>query len=252
VVIIYGNYPHIFENIVINNPIRRHVSLFGKFHHDQVEYDPRWDHVGQIYIINADDRPDRYDAVLRELASAGAPLHRVTRIPALQEQTAPTAQLNGTIGCLRSHIEVLRRAKAGGFDHVLVLEDDFCFTPDIDAHLNDLRSFLNGGYDYLVCLLATSKYGRIVPKDELVSVSRQPCTNAAAYLLSGAGLDQVLAVQEFALLQLQETHDSIKYAADRYWSVLQPSGKFLVFRKKFGFQTSSFSDIERQISRYLD
>jgi len=29
VVIIYENYPHIFENIVINNPIKRQIATFG-------------------------------------------------------------------------------------------------------------------------------------------------------------------------------------------------------------------------------
>jgi GR25 family glycosyltransferase involved in LPS biosynthesis len=252
VIIIYGNYPHIFENIVINNPIKRHVSMFGEFDCDEVEYDARWDRVEQIYIINDDDRPDRYDSILRELVSARAPHHRITRIPAVRDHTAPTPLINGQIGCLSSHIEALRRAKTGGFDHVLVLEDDFCFTEEVDAHLDDLRSFLNRDEGYLVCLLATSKYGRIIPKDDLVCVSLQPCTNTAAYLVSREGLAQLLPVQEFALQNLKETHNCTKYAVDRYWSVLQTSGKFLVFHRKFGFQASSFSDIERQICRYFD
>jgi len=252
IVIVYGNYPHIFENVVVNNPIKRHVATFGEFDYHDVEYDHRWDGVEQIYIINADDRPDRYDAVLRELASARAPFHRITRIPAIRDETTRLPPVDGQIGSLRSHNEALRRAKAGNFGQVLVLEDDFCFTTEVDAHLDDLKTFLRRGYEYLICLLATSKYGRIIPKDDLVSVSLQPCTNAGAYLVSAAGIEQLLPIQEFALGRLKETHDTITYAVDRCWSVLQSSGQFLVFRRKFGFQSSSFSDIERSISRYLD
>jgi hypothetical protein len=143
-------------------------------------------------------------------------------------------------------------ASSAGFGHVLVLEDDFCFTSDLDMHLRDLRTFFERDYEYWVCLIATSKYGAIVPKDDLLSVSLQPCTNAAGYLVSRDGLARLLRVFEEALERLKATRDAASYAADRCWAVLQPSGKFLVFRRKFGFQGSSFSDIERSISRYLD
>ncbi len=59
-------------------------------------------------------------------------------------------------------------------------------------------------------------------------------------------------MQEQALEQLIATRDPNRYATDRYWIVLQPEGRFLVFRRKMGFQVASFSDIERRVSRYLD
>jgi len=261
VVIVYGNYPHLFGNIVVNNPIKRHVADFWRFRHDVIEYDRRWDGVDQIFIINADDRRDRYDAVLRELANARAPLSRITRVRAFKEDLGEANQLAadmnspavlGAIGCLRSHIEALRKAGTAQCDHVLVLEDDFCFSSDLDMHLTDLSTFVARAYEYWVCLIATSKYGAIVPKDDLVSVSFQPCTNTAGYLVSRQGVSQVLSVFEESLERLRATGLTTVYAADRCWSVLQPSGHFLLFRRKFGFQGSSFSDIERSISRYLD
>jgi GR25 family glycosyltransferase involved in LPS biosynthesis len=252
VVIIYGNYPHMFDNIVVNNPIKRHVATFGDLPYHKFEYDARWEGVERIYIINFDHRPDRYDAVLRELAAARAPLHRVTRIPAVRDQSTSIAQVDGQLGCLRSHINALRHDASHNSKHILLLEDDFCFTPEIDRHLDDLRDFVYRNYDYIVCLLATSKNGKIVPRDDIVSFSLQPCTNTAAYLVSGRGIAQLLETQEFALKRLLETHDTLKYSADRYWAVLQKTGKFLVFRRKFGFQSASFSDIEGQIARYLD
>jgi hypothetical protein len=252
IVIVYGNYPHIFDNVVVNNPIKRHVAFFGEFRYDQVEFDPRWDLVGHIYVINADHRLDRYDSVLRELANARAPLHRITRIAAVRSEETKISLIDGTIGCLRSHIEALRQASSADCEHVLVLEDDFCFTTDMDEHLEHLQRFLYRTYDYLVCLLATSKYGKVVPQDDLVCQSLQECTNAAAFLVSRKGVGRLLEVQEVALRRLIETGDINRYAADRYWSILQDTGKFLVFRKKLGFQTSSFSDVERKISRYFD
>jgi hypothetical protein len=255
VVIIYGNYPHAFENVVVNNPIRRHVADFWDFAYDRVEYDERWEAVDRIFIINAAQRRDRYDAVLRELAQARAPLHRVTRIEAVQLRRRRLGrrlsrdQLGG-IGCISSHIEALRAARSAGFAHTLILEDDFCFTSDLDQHLEDLGTFFARDYDYWICLLSTSKYGAVEPMDDLLARTYQECTNASAYLVSRPGLDSLLPVRESALVRLRKGERGI--SNDMCWSVLQPSGKFFVFRRKFGFQVSSLSDIEGSIARYLD
>jgi hypothetical protein len=252
VVIIYGNFPHSFANVVVNNPIRRHVASFGELPQDIVEFDPRWNGIARIVVINADHRADRYDAVMRELATARAPLDRVVRLPALIERPTRDSQVNGRIGCLKSHLAALQLAAPHSGEHVLILEDDFCFTSELETHLDDLGSFVERGYDYVVCLLATSKYGTIEPRDDLVSESRQPCTNATAYLVSGDHADRLVALRTEALAGLIATHDQERYANDRYWTLLGPEGMLLVFRRKMGFQASSFSDIEGRQSRYLD
>lgn len=254
IVIIYGNYPHMFENIVINNPVKRHVADFWNFKHDQVEYDQRWNSVDQIFIINVQERCDRWDYVLRELACAKAPFNRIKRINASKIKMNPgdKSHLSGTIACLQSHIKTLREAQMKQYRHILVLEDDFCFTSDLNVHLTDLSTFFERQYKYWICLIATSKYGTIVPKDDLISMSFQPCTNSAGYLISSEGLEQLLPVFEHSLERLMATGDCAANAVDRCWAVLQPSEKFLVFRRKFGFQSSNFSDIDQSISRYLD
>lgn len=252
VVIIYGNYPHQFSNVVVNNPIRRHVADFWTFQHGRVEYDSRWEGLDHIFIINVDERVDRYDAVLRELAAARAPLHRITRVPASRIEPSLPRAVGGPLACVRSHCDALRAGIATDSRHIMVLEDDFCFTSDLDEHLNDLRGFLERAYDYWICLIATSKYGLVVAKDDMVATTHQPCTNTGGYLVSQAGLRQLLPIFEHAAMRLQASGDPDTWAADRCWAVLQTSGKFLVFRRKFGFQVASYSDIEGTISRYLD
>jgi hypothetical protein len=253
IVIVYGNYPHCFANVVVNNPIKRHVASFWEFEHDRVEYDVRWDSVDRIYLINAGSRVDRFDAVLRELAAARAPFHKIVRLtPEIRRREGEPQELSGTIGCLESHLDAALRARAAGHAHTLVLEDDFSFTSDIEQHLQDLGLFFQRRYPYWICLIATSKYGRIDKKDDLVSLSYQPCTNAGGYIVSHEGLGQLIPVQEAALEALLSTGDTQRYAADRCWAVLQGSGKFLVFRTKFGFQAASYSNIEAGLSRYFD
>ncbi|SDB54216.1 methyltransferase domain-containing protein [Bauldia litoralis] len=252
VVIVYGNYPHFYENVVVNNPIRRHVTDFWSLQHDKVEADPRWSGIGQIFLINLDMRMDRYDATLRELASMRAPFDRVTRFSAIKPADNDETELGRHVACLRSHIEVLRQARANRQEHVLVLEDDFSFSSDIEQHLTDLGAFYQRNYDYWICLLSTSKYGAIQPKDDLVSLSFQPVTGTAGYLISRAGIEELLPVFEAAVERLAMKGNLKTDPADRCWSVLQPSGKFFTFRRKFGFQVSSFSDITGDFSRDFD
>lgn len=253
IIVIYGNYPHMFGNIVVNNPIRRHVASFSDLEHDAVEHDAAWEPLGRLYVLNTAHRPDRYDAIMRELAAARAPFHRITRIAAtIPDGPAENARLARTIGCSESHLAALRHAALGGFEHVMVLEDDFCFTSDLACHLADLRQFFTRRYDYVVCLLATSKYGTVVSRDDLVSSSLQPCTNAAGYLVSRAGIEELLRIQVRALDLLRSTGETDQYAFDRAWATLQQSGKLWVFKRKFGFQVASYSDIEGAIARYLD
>jgi hypothetical protein len=252
VVIVYGNFPHSFENVVVNNPIRRHVGEFSELPHDTFEFDRRWDGVSRIVVINAEHRLDRYDAVMRELANARAPLDRVVRFRAVVEHPTRNQRLNGRISCMKSHLTALEFAAPAPGEHVLILEDDFCFTSDVETHLDDLATFFDRRYDYVVCLLGTSKYGRIEPRDDLVSESRQPCTNGTAYLVSGDRADRLLALHTQALAGLIETRDEDRFSNDRYWALLGPEGMLLVFRRKLGFQAAGFSDIESRVVRYLD
>jgi hypothetical protein len=251
-VIRYGNYPHDYSNFPNNNPIKRHASLFWEVRHDVVESDPRWDGIDRIYVINLDTRPDRYDSILRELARARAPFDRIQRVPACVGRGHADPRVNGTVGCLQSHLTVLRAARDAGHRNILVLEDDFSFTDDIELHLDDLRTFLARQYAYLVCLIATAGAGIVAPKDDLVSLSYQVVTNTAGFLLSAEGVKALLPVWENALGQLEITADTVRFAADRSWCVLQESQQFFVFRRKFGFQLSGISDIEGTVQRSFD
>jgi GR25 family glycosyltransferase involved in LPS biosynthesis len=179
-----------------------------------------------------------------------APFDRIACIAAVEPEHR--SRLGGTIGCLQSHIAAITKARQAGHTNVLVMEDDFSFTSDTEVHLDDLAAFLSRAYDYWVCLLGTSKYGVLERHDDLMDESFQACTNAEAYLLSRAGMDAVLPVYLKACEQLKLTRDTDGYAADRCWAVLQGNGKFLSFRRKFGFQIASVSDIEGGITCFFD
>jgi len=252
-VVLFGNYYVGFEGLVINNPAKRHLFEFNSLKNmfDVVEHHSCWEGIDDIFVINRDDRPDRHYSCLRELARMGAPLDAVTRFSACIYEGHADAHLNATIGCLQSHLAVVRAARASPRGHVLVLEDDFGFTDDIPFNQMALRTFVERQYEFDICLLATSRHGEILPKDDLVCLSRQPVTNAGGYLVSQEGLEKLESCFNNALRELLRAGDHLRFAADRCWAVLQGE-RFLTFRRRLGFQLPSFSDIEGRMVSYFD
>ena len=262
--ILFGNFAPSFKSLVIHNPMLRSFRDFGDFRFDRVESHRCWSGIDRIFIINREDRPDRLYSCMRELVRMGAPLDRIERFSACIERGLPPLatcllawlrrlrirHLRGTLGCLRSHLEVSRIAQARDLHRILVVEDDFCFSDDLEEHQRALGLFIERGYDFDVCLLSTTREGLIEPFDDLVSRSRQSCTNTSAYLVSREGLSKLVACFSEALHRLRKTADTRRYAADRCWTRLQ-GDRFLVFKNNLGFQLPGYSDIEGSIADYL-
>jgi len=251
IVVCYGDYPHIYENLAHCNPIRRHLQYFWNLDHDEIEYSSVWDPIDQIYIVNVDERIDRYIETLRELRRMKAPFHRIRRFSAIKDESTQDSYFNGTVGCARSHLAVLEESLNKGYQHVLVLEDDFCFTDDIAVNQNALKLFFERRYDYDICLLATSKYYRIEPYDDLLNRSYQECTTTAGFLYSRSGMEHLYGTWKKGLEDLIVTRNTVN-ACDRSWRELQKESRFFVFKQKLGFQRPSYSSITGKTEFHLD
>lgn len=70
----------------------------------------------QIYCINLDRRPERWQVVCRELDSVGI-LHRVERFPGIEHE-------HPRKGCALSHMACIEKARQDGCRNVLIFEDD--------------------------------------------------------------------------------------------------------------------------------
>jgi GR25 family glycosyltransferase involved in LPS biosynthesis len=99
--------------------------------------------VDAIYCINLDIRKEKWEAMQRRLVDQGLKATRVSAVNGWVEISEETikkihkpfkARLNpGQIGCLLSHLSILKDAKNRGFDRILILEDDVNFVSDMGA-----------------------------------------------------------------------------------------------------------------------
>lgn len=251
IIICYGDYPIMYEGMLIHNPCYRPVSKFWAITHDDVEYDHIWDPVDRIYIINLDERVDRYVETLRELKRMGAPLHRTERLSAIRYTSTVVSKVDGNIGCAMSHLKVVKKARDKKYANILVLEDDFQFTEDLQRNRESIIQFFARGYDYDVCLLATRIDGRIEEYDDILSHTRQPCTHRGGYFISKEGMRKVIPIWEDGL-KLQIKYKEPRYAGDRVWTAMFADNKFFVFRWKVGYQRVGYSDITKEMRYFAE
>lgn len=250
-VIVYGNFQHAHNNLPYNNKIWRHPLYFSDVTHTNFEYDPAWESIGIIYILNLEERGDRYQEILAELCRLKAPLHRIHHYKVKKETVTGDKWLDAHASCAKNHGNMTEHFLNGPHQHCLILEDDVTFTSDVDGNLQRLKLFFDRKYDYDVCLLNSSKYHRIKEHDDLLLRSYQECTTCSAYLLSRKGAEKALFYFRDGyqkMIKLRNTY----YCCDRYWAEMQKDDKFFLFRTKFGYQRCSYSSITGQTECHFD
>ena len=88
-----------------------------------------------LFIINLDERKDKYQEILKELNKVQLEKYKfkIERFSAIKEE-------KGWIGCALSHIEILKIARERNFKEVIVLEDDNVF---IDSQIKNIEKTLD-------------------------------------------------------------------------------------------------------------
>lgn len=104
------------------------------------------DLVNCIYVINLDARTDKWDRLKPLFAERNLQVNRVSGINGWQFTKEDKKTLagpyrprlkGGQLGCLLSHLSILKDAYKRGFDLIWVLEDDIEFSEDL-SHISKL------------------------------------------------------------------------------------------------------------------
>jgi len=243
VMIYYGQYPDWHLALPCSNRIYRHISRFGDIKHDVVLYHPVWEPVDRIYILNLEERVDRFYDTLLALAAVQAPLHRVHHYKAQRDGLPPY------VGATNNHVECIRDFCKSGDRTALILEDDFVFLDDKTRVWDALAALWDEDPDYSICFLSLSKFGHREPHSECTIQTHQPCTTSSGYLLRRDTAPDVFQTVNEGLRKMQETGDHHTYCIDRYWCKLP---NLLCIRPKIGFQRPSYSNLLRSVSAHLD
>lgn len=119
-----------------------------------------------VWYINLDEYPDRRAAMEESFTAAGLPPHRFSAVRpnnasmvgsyhalyaalARDPQWADVETASGTVGCLASHIQLLKQLQATGHpgEVYMVAEDDHVPVPDLRARVEDVLTYLPEDWD---------------------------------------------------------------------------------------------------------
>ncbi|WP_195430466.1 glycosyltransferase family 25 protein [Morganella morganii] len=85
-----------------------------------------WDFIDKVVYINLAKRLDRRKSIEFQMKKIGIPADKIIRFEAIENE-------NGALGCVLSHIDVLKMAEENNWNNVLILEDDMVFNDDDES-----------------------------------------------------------------------------------------------------------------------
>jgi hypothetical protein len=238
----YGQYPDSYLALPWSNRMYRHASKFWDIHHDEVRYHPSWEPVEVIYVMNLEERFDRWCDVLTSLCAVHAPLHRIHHYKAQRDGTPIYA------AATKNHVDVIRNFCSSEKSIGLWLEDDFVFLDDRETVWSTLSAVWAHPPIWTILFLSMSKLGERSPYDSLLTHCKAECTTSSGYILRKETAKMVLDTVEEGYTAILKTNDG-RYCIDRYWTKLP---NLFVTRPKLGFQRPSYSNILRTVSANLD
>lgn len=118
-----------------------------------------------IYVLNLDRRVDRYEKIKHKLDKLDIKFERFSAIDGndIKDDEYDFSNFRHgygmienkyALGCLRSHIEIIKDAKSKGYKRILIFEDDVLISKDINIHLQKLRNIK----DWKLLYLGSSQY----------------------------------------------------------------------------------------------
>jgi len=192
----------------------------------------------KIIYINLDHRTDRKDEIEKELYKFN--LTNFERFPAISHK-------NGAIGCSKSHLAIIKKAKENGYKNLIVLEDDFEFIVDQSNFNEQINKLLKVPFN--VCLLAYNT-PNLYESDHPFLYKIKDAQTASGYIIQSHYYDTLIAQWENALRLFEETNDDTKYTCDQSWKPLQDKDNWYCFKMRIGKQRKSFSDIQNGVVDY--
>ena len=195
-----------------------------------------------VYVINLDDRVDRYDGFMIDIEKVGL-TSKVERVSAIKHDI-------GIIGCGKSHILTLEKFLESGKETALICEDDLRWR-DPQKVIEILEKINIVDYD-IICFSGNHKSGGFnIDKTEYNFLHKaQGLQTTSSYLITKEFAPILLDNMREGLTYLESTQNVSLYALDVYWKILQPQSKWFLTNPILGYQCEGYSDIEKRNVNY--
>lgn len=233
ILIVYGPFHKDYTFLPYCNKLYRHPIFSENFKHDIFESDECWDKIDQIYILNLEEKYDRYSDTLVEFCHMNIPLNKVTWYKVKNENENPAKS------CYRNHLNIIKDAKNKNYGTTLIFEDDFVFSMNYEKHKKDLKIFFERDYDYDITFLAVpchSTAWNVYPYDDLLNITKQQWTTMGGYIINNKHIDKIIKLLE----------DNFYTDGKPIDIVVTKLEKLYFFKDKFGYQRIGVSSIDNR------
>ena len=240
-VIYYGAYPITWKQFCAEPQSFCNAMFYDRVVHDKFVSGSDWLDIDRIFIVNMKTRTDRKSEVLSELARVSAPLDRIEFMFAYPGSNTPL------MDCTLNHYKAMSTMKSNAYTNCLFLEDDVVF-----SGVPQFAELFRRQYTFDIVFLATSRWWRREPFDDLLIRSYQGCTTSSSYLLTKQTLHVVMACVLEGIEIMRSggpTHDG---AIDCHWRCLHPRNQMFVFKNKPCYQRPGWSNIVNAVSGHYD
>jgi hypothetical protein len=186
----------------------------------------------KIYCINLNKRTDRWNNAKEQFIKFNL-LKNVYRFPAIEKT-------DGRVGCINSHIEILKDAKLNNYKNILVFEDDFLIlNENFIQILNDSYSQLPNDWN-LLYLGANVQLNLPKYSENLILLTHGYATHAIAY---NYNIYDFIISKYDNCEQITDINDCLDVWYSRY---IQSKGKSFLIKPLLVTQMNSYSDIQNR------
>ena len=154
----------------------------------------------------------------------------------------------GDVGCLKSHIAVLKEAQKRHLSAVLIFEDDFQFLVSKELFYERMSSIQSIRYDVIMLSYNIQHCNPVTEYPHLGKILE--AQTASGYLVHSCFFEKLIHIMETSLPLLETTRQHWLYAADQCWKPLQPITRWYYFLDRIGKQRESYSDLAGCIVNY--
>lgn len=192
------------------------------------------DTVEKVVYINLAHRTDRKQHIERELFKI-FPEEKVIRFNAVRDN-------DGQVGCISSHIEVLKIAIQNNWKNCLIVEDDMKWE-NLDSGSKTLMNLINNTYDVIVLggtIIHLKDDGRLLT-----------CQTTTAFIVNNHYYKTLLETFQEGLKNLIRTRNYGMYSVDQCWKPLQRRDNWHIVLPCMCVQRPDYSDILYTNVNYL-
>jgi len=186
-----------------------------------------------IYCVNLNKRHDKWELCLAEFDKHN--ITNVERLSAVDGKLTEIVASNkdlwpGEVGCILSHLKILKDIVKNGYERTLVLEDDIEFKEDANTLFSEYIKQVPEDWDLLY--LCGNHHNMNTPLTENVHSVKQ------TYTTSSYSITLEMAKTLIPRLEKMDIQVDVMY------SQLQPSHNCYVFRPHIAWQRAGYSDIQ--------